>query len=257
MNNLEIFKNEEFGEIRTIELDNEIYFVGSDVARALGYKNTKDALLNHVDEYDKKIVLRSEITTLENHIPKKVLPVNFVSADIPNRGLTIINESGLYALVFASKLPNAKKFKHWVTSEVLPSIRKHGKYEMPKNPFETLKLMFDVVENHEQKIDNMSKDIIDIKENAPLNPGEYNYIGGLVTSKVRKIVEEELGLKYHENRDVKKELFKSINGEIKKITGIDTRSQLKQKDFKMVKDFVQNWEPSKATLIVIQQLNLN
>ena len=238
MNNLEIFKNEEFGEIRTIELDNEIYFVGSDIASALGYSNVRDAISKHVEDEDK----RPDVAFYDGS---------------QNRRMTVINESGLYSLILSSKLPNAKKFKHWVTSEVLPSIKKHGKYEMPKNPFETLKLMFDVVEDHEQKIDNMSKDIIDIKENAPLNPGEYNYIGGLVTSKVRKIVEEELGLKYHENRDVKKELFKSINGEIKKITGIDTRSQLKQKDFKMVKDFVQNWEPSKATLIVIQQLNLN
>lgn len=238
MNNLEIFKNEEFGEIRTIELDNEIYFVGSDIASALGYSNARDAISKHVEDEDK----RPDVAFYDGS---------------QNRRMTVINESGLYSLILSSKLPNAKKFKHWVTNEVLPSIRKHGKYEMPKNPFETLKLMFDVVEDHEQKIDNMSKDIIDIKENAPLNPGEYNYIGGLVTSKVRKIVEEELGLKYHENRDVKKELFKSINGEIKKITGIDTRSQLKQKDFKMVKDFVQNWEPSKATLIVIQQLNLN
>lgn len=237
MNNLEIFKNEEFGEIRTVEIDNEIYFVGRDIAKVLAYGEPHKAIMRHVDEEDRmKYPILSEGGTQETWL---------------------INESGLYSLILSSKLPNAKKFKHWVTSEVLPSIRKHGKYEMPKNPFETLKLMFDVVEDHEQKIDNMSKDIIDIKENAPLNPGEYNYIGGLITSKVRKIVEEELGLKYHENRDVKKELFKSINGEIKKITGIDTRSQLKQKDFKMVKDFVQNWEPSKATLIVIHQLNVN
>lgn len=237
MNNLEIFKNEEFGEVKVLEIDNEAWFIGNQVARILGYVNPQKAIREHVSEEDKG--------------------VNEMDTPGGKQRVNIINESGLYSLILSSKLPNAKKFKHWVTSEVLPSIRKHGKYEMPKNPFETLKLMFDVVENHEQKIDNMSKDIIDIKENAPLNPGEYNYIGGLVTSKVRKIVEEELGLKYHENRDVKKELFKSINGEIKKITGIDTRSQLKQKDFKMVKDFVQNWEPSKATLIVIQQLNLN
>ena len=127
---------------------------------------------------------------------------------------------------------------------------------MPKNPYETLKLMFDVVENHENKIDSMSKDIIEIKENAPLNPGEYNYIGGLVTDKVRKIV-KELSLKYCDCRKIKAELFKSLNGEIKKITGIDTRSQLKQKDFKMVVDFIKNWEPSKATMIVIEQLNVN
>ena len=128
MNELQIFKNEEFGEIRSLEINNKPYFVGKDIAKALGYKNTKDALINHVDEDDKKIIQRSEMATIENHIPKEILPVNFVSAEIPNRGLTIINESGVYALVFGSKLPNAKQFKRWVTSEVLPSIRQTGGY---------------------------------------------------------------------------------------------------------------------------------
>lgn len=106
------------------------WFVGKDVATALGYKNTKDALISHVTEEDKRILQRSEIATIENHLPKEVFPVNFVSGDIPNRGLTIINESGLYALIFGSKLESAKRFKHWVTAEVLPAIRKTGGYQM-------------------------------------------------------------------------------------------------------------------------------
>lgn len=130
MNELQIFKNEEFGEIRTVTIDNEPWFVGKDVATALGYSNTKDALISHVAEEDKRILKRSEIATIENHLPKDVFPVNFVSGDIPNRGLTIISESGLYALIFGSKLESAKRFKHWVTSEVLPIIRKTGGYQM-------------------------------------------------------------------------------------------------------------------------------
>lgn len=128
MNNLQLFNNPDFGEIRALELDGQPWLVGKDVASALGYSNTKDALSSHVDPEDKQIIQRSEITTLENHIPKSALPVNFVPADIPNRGLTIINESGLYSLVLSSKLPGAKQFKRWVTSEVLPSIRKSGGY---------------------------------------------------------------------------------------------------------------------------------
>nr|DAK63886.1 MAG TPA: repressor domain protein [Caudoviricetes sp.] len=113
MNELKIFENIEFGEIRTIKDDyGEPWFVGKDVAEILQYSNTTKAILNHVDDEDKKI-LTSQNGTLEN---------------IPNRGLTIINESGLYALIFSSKMKKAKEFKHWVTSEVLPSIRKHGAY---------------------------------------------------------------------------------------------------------------------------------
>ena len=115
MTDLKVFNNEEFGEIRGFKDENdEPWFVGSDIAKALGYENTKDALKKHVFPEDKRIFQRSQFATLE----------------IPNRGLTIINESGLYSLILGSKLPSAKKFKRWVTSEVLPSIRKTGHYEM-------------------------------------------------------------------------------------------------------------------------------
>lgn len=128
MNEIKIFESPEFGKVRAIEINGEPWLVGKDVAAALGYGNTKDALSSHVDEEDRRILQRSEIATFENHIPKSVLPVNFVSANIPNRGLTIINESGLYSLVLSSKRPGAKKFRRWVTSEVLPSIRRNGGY---------------------------------------------------------------------------------------------------------------------------------
>ena len=132
MNNLQIFNHPDFGAVRTVTIDDEPWFVGKDVAEKLGYQNSKDALISHVDEDDKRILQRSEIATLENHIPKDALPVSFVSGDVPNRGLTIINESGLYSLVLSSKLPGAKEFKRWVTSEILPSIRKHGAYMAPE-----------------------------------------------------------------------------------------------------------------------------
>lgn len=130
MNELQIFENEEFGRIRSVSIDEEPWLAGKDVAIALGYKNTKDAIITHIDEEDRRIIQRSEIATIENHLPKDVFPVNFVSGEIPNRGLTFVNESGLYALIFGSKLESAKRFKHWVTSEVLPTLRKTGSYHM-------------------------------------------------------------------------------------------------------------------------------
>ena len=102
--------------INIIVINGEPHFVGKQVCDILGYSNSRDALFLHVDEEDKRIIQKSEITTLE----------------IPNRGLTLINESGLYSLILSSKLPKAKEFKRWVTSEVLPSIRKTGKYEEPE-----------------------------------------------------------------------------------------------------------------------------
>ena len=108
MNNLQPFNNPEFGTIRTLEKDNEVWFIGKDVAEILGYSNTRDALTKHVDSEDKAGVA--------------------IHDGRQNRSMIIINESGLYSLVLSSKLPTAKKFKRWVTSEVLPSIRKHGIY---------------------------------------------------------------------------------------------------------------------------------
>lgn len=109
---IQIFNNAEFGEIRSMEIGGDPWFVGKDVATALGYSNTKDALAAHVESEDKSIIQRSQFPTLE----------------IPNRGMTIINESGLYSLILGSKLDGAKRFKRWVTSEVLPAIRKTGAY---------------------------------------------------------------------------------------------------------------------------------
>lgn len=113
MKDLMIFENVEFGQMRTVTINNEPWFVGKDVATALGYAKARNAILSHVLEEDKK--------------------------DAPIQGtpggtqtMTIINESGLYALIFGSKLESAKKFKHWVTSEVLPSLRKTGSYKIQK-----------------------------------------------------------------------------------------------------------------------------
>lgn len=117
MNELKIFKNSEFGEIRTVEIGGEPWFVGKDVAEILGYANPSKALSDHVDEEDK---LNNESLS-----------------SLGQRGGWLINESGLYSLILSNKLQNAKAFKRWVTSEVLPSIRKHGLYakeELLDNP---------------------------------------------------------------------------------------------------------------------------
>lgn len=110
-NQIQVFNNTEFGNIRTLEINGEPFFVGKDVATALGYERPDNAIRNHVDGEDKL--------------------THQISASGQNRTMYIINESGLYSLIFASKLPSAKRFKRWVTSEVLPMIRKTGKYSVP------------------------------------------------------------------------------------------------------------------------------
>jgi prophage antirepressor-like protein len=108
MNGIQIFQNAEFGSVRTADINGVPYFVGKDVAEILGYSNTRKALLDHVDEEDK-----TDGVTIRDSIGREQAPV-------------LINESGLYSLILSSKMPNARRFKRWVTSEILPTIRKHG-----------------------------------------------------------------------------------------------------------------------------------
>ena len=140
MNNLKVF-NFESNEVRTLLIDNEPWFIGKEVTEILGYSNTRDAINKHVDEEDKTVILKSQNATLE----------------IPNRGLTIVNESGLYSLILSSKLPSAKRFKKFVTSEVLPSLRKHGMYateetidKILSNPDFGIRLLSELKEEREK-----------------------------------------------------------------------------------------------------------
>lgn len=141
MNELKIFENAEFGQVRTVTIDGEPWFVGKDVALALGYKNPQEAIREHIDEEDKGV---SEILTPGG---KQKMP--------------IIKESGLYALILSSKLDSAKRFKHWVTSEVLPAIRKHGMYavdELLENPDIAIKA-FTALKEERDKNKALQKDI--------------------------------------------------------------------------------------------------
>lgn len=112
MNEIKVFENEEFGQVRTLIIESEVWFVGKDIADNLGYRNGSRDINRHVDEGDRTKTMISDGSQMKETI--------------------IINESGMYALIFSSKLEKAKRFKHWVTSEVLPSIRKHGAYLTPE-----------------------------------------------------------------------------------------------------------------------------
>ena len=120
MNDLQIFENPEFGQVRTVEIDGTPWLVGKDVAVALGYKNPGKAIIAHVDEEDKRLEMLPQGADSQN---------GNVS---PSSKTALINESGLYSLILSSKMPKAKAFKHWVTSEVLPAIHKTGVYETVK-----------------------------------------------------------------------------------------------------------------------------
>ena len=140
MNELQIFNSEEFGQVRTVAIDDEPWLVGKDVAVALGYENPQKALRDHVEIDDKKMGEQNVTPYIMDSLGRKQYP-------------TFINESGLYALIFGSKLESAKRFKHWVTSEVLPTIRKHGAYavdELLNNPDMAIKAFTALKEEREK-----------------------------------------------------------------------------------------------------------
>lgn len=149
MNEVKIFENPDFGQVRMVMVEDTPYFVGKDVAEALGYSNVRNAVPAHVDDEDK-------LCTQIEYAGQK-------------REVTLINESGVYALVFSSKLSKAKEFKRWVTSEVLPSIRKTGGYSLnvPKNLPEALRAYAAEIEAHEQTKTALAKKEKKIALDAP------------------------------------------------------------------------------------------
>ncbi len=209
----EIFNHPEFGNLRCIEIDGEPWFVGKDVATALGYKDTSDALKKHVESEDK-------------------LTRRFADSG-QNRQMWIINESGLYSLILSSKLESAKRFKRWVTSEVLPCIRKHGGYVVPQNangnmPKEVLlahavlesqkiieenareiaklnnecSLLNDQVEHSQEIIDAFSKNITPSEKRAILNR-LMTWHHGAVAGSRWTVLYREFEAKYHFNLEVR------------------------------------------------------
>lgn len=146
MNNLQLF-DFEGNKVRTLKINDEPYLVGNDVAKILGYSNYRNAVVDHVDNEDK---LRTQIKYAGQ-----------------NREVTVINESGLYSLILSSKMPNAKKFKHWVTSEVLPAIRKHGAYMTDEKAFDVVNNKDGLASLLQQAADQLRQKDIQIEEMKP------------------------------------------------------------------------------------------
>ena len=199
-NNIMIFKNDNFGEIRSLEIGNEPYFIGNEIATVLGYKNTRDALIKHVDKED----IKSDVAIYDGS---------------QTRYMTMINESGLYSLIMSSKLPKAKLFKRWVTSEVLPSIRKNGSYEVDTNGLmkqltQSQITLNNVLAGFKMQIDNDFKVANEkitehdelLKKRVYLSPKEAKDVQVAVKNKAQQIA-IEFNLPYH---TVKGKLFKRL-----------------------------------------------
>ena len=233
MNELKVFQNKEFGEVRSLIICGEPWFVGKDVTNILGYKNGSRDINRHVDEEDRGS------TEMVSPSGKQMT--------------TIINESGLYSLILSSKLLTAKKFKHWVTSEVLPILRKTGRYEIPNDPMGALKLMFEAQTQTNEKVAVCDRRITELEENKLLNPGEYNYISRAIKKKVKQ-VKSELNMDLAQKQS--SQVYRAINRDLNCFIGIKTRSQFRAKDFDKALEFIENWQLSYTDKKIIEQLAL-
>lgn len=224
MNEIQIFNNPEFGEIRTVMIEGEPWFVGVDIARALGYKKPTGAVATNIDEGDS---LRRGVSDANGHKQTAI----------------VINESGLYALIFGSKLESAKKFKKWVTSEVLPSIRKTGSYggQLPKNPMELLELHYEAIRHVDNKVDALAEDLEQFKQELPL----FGVDEDKIVTAVRRKGTECLGGKdsnAYNDKSLHNKVFRDIYREVKHQFGISgTYKQLKRNQCDMAVQIVEGY----------------
>lgn len=227
MNELQIFNSEEFGEIRTVTIDVEPWFVGKDVADILEYTNTAKAIRDHVDDEDKlteRIVLSGQ-----------------------NREVIFINESGLYSLILSSKMPNAKKFKHWVTSEVLPAIRKTGSYQMQNLSTEMKAILM-----HDEKLVKIDQRVTSLENTMTIDYGQQKVLGDCVN----RVVIDALGGKGSEAyREISKKVFSECNRDLKNYFHVNARNNVPKKRFDEAVEYISGWRPCTNTILLIKECN--
>lgn len=227
MGQLKIFENEEFGQVRTVMRDGEVWFIARDVAEALGYANASDAISKHVDREDKGI---AKCDTLGG-----------------TQELTVLNESGLYSLILSSKLGSAKRFKRWVTSEVLPAIRKTGSYEMSRLSKEMRAIL-----NCDERIVIIVDRVTNLENCMTIDYGEQVVLG----DEVNKAVLDALGGKYsNAYNEIGKKVFAECNRDLKHYFHVNARNNVPKKRYYEAVEYIQKWKPCTNTQIQIRDCN--
>lgn len=223
MNELQIFNSGEFGEIRTIEIDGKPYFVGTDVAKALGYSNPRKAILDHC-----------------KGVTKRDTPT---SSGV--QSMSYINEGDLYRLIMKSKLPSAEKFESWVMDEVLPIIRKTGSYQKPLTTVEQIQVIATGFLDHEERLNRL-------ENTMTIDYAQQESIRDLVSS----VVIAHLGGKEsNAYREIGKKVFAECNRDIKTYFAVNARNNIPKLRFEESMEYVRNWHPCTNTVMMIRDCN--
>lgn len=233
MNELQIFQNKEFGEVRSLVINNEPWFVGKDVAEALGYKNSKNAVPTHVDEED-------NLSTQIEYTGQK-------------RNVTVINESGLYSLILSSKLPNAKKFKRWVTSEVLPTLRKTGSYtKVPTDPRELLMLTIKAHEQTAQRVDVLEEKVSSLEKSTTIDSSQQYTLEKIAKTTVIRSLG---GVDSRAYQLMSRKIFSNIWRDYKNYFKLGSYRDTLKTEFENAKEYLESWSPEVNISLKIKEYN--
>lgn len=228
MNEIRIFDNPEFGEVRTVMIDDEPWFVGNDIATALGYARPRNALKDNVDEGDAR---KQGVLDSNNHMQQ----------------MTVINESGLYSLIFGSKLVSAKKFKRWVTSEVLPALRKTGTYVMPNSPLDVLELHYQAIKQVDRKVEAIDNRVDALRNELEQVKADMPIFGIEETRIVQAVHQRSIELmggsssNASKSKWMKKRVSYCIYRELHRVYGVKTYKALKRSQCDSVVEFINEY----------------
>ena len=237
MNELQIFNNEEFGNVRSLMIDNEPWLVGKDVAEALGYKDVNHAILDHVDEEDK----------VNSKTQGQITP------ELGQRGSWLINESGLYSLILSSKLPNAKKFKRWVTSEVLPTLRKTGSYtKVPSDPRELLRLTIEAHEQTAQRVDVLEEKVSSLEKSTTIDSSQQQILEKIAKATVIRTLG---GFDSRAYQLMSRKIFSNIWRDYKNYFKLGSFRDTLKTEFENAKEYLGSWSPEINTRLKIKEYN--
>lgn len=234
MNKLSTFRNDELNlKIRAVENEDGSISVNlEDAARGLGFTT---------------VATSGNVVVRWSRVNQYLKEFN-----VPTCGRDdFIPEPIFYLLAMKANNDTAKKFQIWVATDVLPQVRRTGGYRLPQTPEEKIRLLLEANQSANTKIEKVEERVSNLEDNRFLNPNEYGYLNTQVSSRIREVKDvHQMQL----NRRQNSELFKAIGRDIKTITNVRCRSQIRYKDFDKVLDFVKTWEPSKATMVVISQM---
>lgn len=222
MNQLAIFQNKEFGEIRTVELNKEPWFVASDICKVLDIQNATQAVYS-LDEDERSMF------------------------NIGRQGeANIINESGLYAMIFKSKKPNAKSFRKWVTAEILPVIRKTGTYIKPMTEKEIMRVQLDMIDDLDVRVDKLENNMV-------IDYGQQQVLKKRVNGRVTYWL---CGKESNAYKEISKKVFSECNKDIQDYFNVNSRNNIPKLKFDAAIDYITNWHPCTNTKILIEDTNV-